>query len=110
MYCLSNIIIITERFTGDVECILSHSAPPGLIVTYISLGTSLFILIYTAYTLILVKFYKHKRTLQRNHTLHNRRRNIFVKDTTFSTPNRDIDLTEGCLTNGPSTPGSINDI
>ena len=64
----------------------------------------MYILIYVAYTAILIKFYKRKRALQRNQSIYSGfRRHIITEE--HLQHHRDIELAEGCLTNGTSTPG-----
>ena len=94
---------IVSRFTGDIECILSHSSPVNLILTFIILAVTIYFLIYVAYTIILVKFYKRKRALQKNQSVYSRFRRSFAREHMHH--HRDIELAEGCLTNGTSTPG-----
>ena len=66
----------------------------------------MYILIYVAYTAILIKFYKRKRALQRNQSIYSGfRRHIITEE--HLQHHRDIELAEGCLTNGTSTPGKI---
>ena len=95
------IFIFTYKFNGDIECILGHSVPSNLILTLILLGVIMTILIYVAYTLILIKFYKRKRRLQKNQELYNRKNPIKEEQTAP----KEIELEECCFTNGTSTPG-----
>ena len=53
------------RYNGDIECIISHTVPLNLILVYIFLLVTVFLFVYTSYTIILIKFCKRKRRLQR---------------------------------------------
>lgn len=67
----------------------------------------MYVLIYVAYTAILIKFYKRKRALQKNQSIYSgfrRQQNITEE---HLQQQRDIELAESCLTNGTSTPGEI---
>ena len=52
------------RYRGDVECIISHTIPLYLILLYILLLLTVFLFVYSAYTIILVKFCRRRRRLQ----------------------------------------------
>ena len=56
------------RYNGDIECIISHTVPLNLILVYIFLLVTVFLFVYTSYTIILIKFCKRKRRLQRGLT------------------------------------------
>ena len=53
------------RYSGDIECILSHAVPLNLIIIYIFLLLTVFLFVYISYSIILIKFCKRKRRLQR---------------------------------------------
>ena len=53
------------RYSGDIECIISHAVPLNLIIIYIFLLLTVFFFVYISYTIILIKFCKRKRRLQR---------------------------------------------
>ena len=52
------------RYRGDVECIISHTVPLNLTLLYILLLLTVFLFVYSAYTVILVKFCRRRRRLQ----------------------------------------------
>ena len=56
------------RYSGDIECIISHAVPRSLIIVYIVLLLSVFLFVYSAYSIILIKFCRRKRRLQKDLT------------------------------------------
>ena len=60
------IFMLTFRSSGDIECIVSHAVPLNLIIVYIFLLLTVFLFVYISYSIILIKFCKRKRRLQKS--------------------------------------------
>ena len=76
------------RYSGDIECIISHAVPLNLIIIYIFLLLTVFFFVYISYSIILIKFCKRKRRLQRG----------LAQTRLSGRPG------EGNISSGPSTP------